>query len=372
MAKPRSRKPRSRGTVADGPLHPDDLVAREAARQAEAPARTGVKSLQRGGLIVSALGKTAAGAGLRPARDVPGGYVGDPDARLISGAVGRTSGRLPLKAASGRGASSTSAKRPRGVEHSYLPRIAPRWTRPMLRSPSGGLVQPEKVYGSDDRTTFWPSGYPWHCAGRIFTWTDPSATSWAWSGSGVLVGPRHVLTAGHVCPWGANPWMMLFVPGYYDGQPVPNVNSYVSDYRGWDTDEQVTAWDMAILRLYDPLGDQLGFFGSKLYSSSWQGQSVWSLIGWPQSIGNAQRPTWQGSIPTIDDDPDGNAVEIEHQGDSTPGNSGGPFYAFWPDNFPYVIGAHSGAQVTSDEDNNVAAGGQAMVDLIIWGHQNWP
>ena len=60
--------------------------------------------------------------------------------------------------------------------------------------------------------------------------------------------------------------MMAFVPGYYDGHPVPKVDSYVSDYRGWYTGN-VSGRDIAILRLYDPLGDQLGWFGSKLYES---------------------------------------------------------------------------------------------------------
>ena len=165
--------------------------------------------------------------------------------------------------------------------------------------------------------------------------------------------------------------MMVFVPGYYDGHPVPKVDSYVSDYRGWYTGN-VSGRDIAILRLYDPLGDQLGWFGSKLYESHWQDQPIWSLIGWPGSIDNAERPTFQGWFPVLRSDVEKNALELLHQADTTDGNSGGPLYAFWPDGYPYVIGTHSGTDLTENKDFNAAAGGQAMIDLIRWGLANWP
>ena len=67
-------------------------------------------------------------------------------------------------------------------------------------------------------------------------------------------------------------------------------------------------------------------------------------------------------------------MQLEHQGDSTRGDSGGPFFSFWPDGFPYVIGTVSGGEsITGDgaEDNNICAGGKAIVDLIKWGLANW-
>jgi len=67
-------------------------------------------------------------------------------------------------------------------------------------------------------------------------------------------------------------------------------------------------------------------------------------------------------------------MQLEHQGDSTGGDSGGPFFSFWPDGFPYVIGTVSGGESLTGkeaEDNNICAGGQAIVDLIKWGLANW-
>jgi hypothetical protein len=79
----------------------------------------------------------------------------------------------------------------------------------------------------------------------------------------------------------------------------------------------------------------------------------------------------------LDDDEDGDAQEIEHHGDSSPGQSGGPMFGFWDDG-PHAIGTTSGGEAISgflgigSEDNNIAAGGGAMVDLIKWAQANWP
>jgi hypothetical protein len=175
-----------------------------------------------------------------------------------------------------------------------------------------------------------------------------------------------------MCPWTSKVWKMVFVPGYFDGQPVPKVDSYVSDYRGLNTGN-VSGRDRALLRLFDPLGDQLGWFGSKEYESRWQDLSVWGLIGYPGAIGDAQRPTLSGPFPVLRSDADRNhALELLHRGDTSEGNSGGPLYSFWPDGFPYVVGTHSGTDLTENKDFNAAAGGRAMVDLIRWGLANWP
>jgi V8-like Glu-specific endopeptidase len=70
-------------------------------------------------------------------------------------------------------------------------------------------------------------------------------------------------------------------------------------------------------------------------------------------------------------------MELEHQGDSTAGDSGAPFWATWSDNFPYSIGVVSGGEYQYEakehgyEDNNICAGGQAMIDLVNWAHTNW-
>lgn len=273
-------------------------------------------------------------------------------------------------------ATSTEPSRPDWTGMSFQPRPASRFVRrqPMSRI-DGRVVEPYYgVYGIDDRQVYYPSDYPWSLTGRVFTWTNwASGGSWDWWGSGVLVGPRHVATAGHVVPWGASSWAMLFVPSYWDGASVhgAGAQSYVSDFNGWDTNNSVAAHDLAVLRLYEPLGSSLGWMGTKVYDPGWQGGAYWTLTGYPAMV-TSERPSYQSSIPVLHHDDDGDAKELEHQGDATGGDSGGPFFGVWDDG-PYSIGNTSGGEIEAGgEDNNVEAGGKAMVDLVQWALTNWP
>ena len=47
---------------------------------------------------------------------------------------------------------------------------------------------------------------------------------------------------------------------------------------------EVCAYDMAILRLYTPLGNNLGWFGGKVYDDDWEDEPYWGLIGYPIDI----------------------------------------------------------------------------------------
>jgi hypothetical protein len=181
-------------------------------------------------------------------------------------------------------------------------------------------------------------------------------------------------------PWGSSNWKMLFIPGYYDGASSAGtgVQSWISDAHGWNTGG-VAAHDMAITRLYTPLGNSLGHFGSKTFDDGWEGPGYWELIGYPAAVAGGQRPSYQSGIPVLDTDNDGDAKEIEHHGDSTGGDSGGPFFSFWADGYPYVVGTVSGGETISggflgigNEDNNICAGGKSLVDIIQYGLTTWP
>jgi hypothetical protein len=150
-------------------------------------------------------------------------------------------------------------------------------------------------------------------------------------------------------------------------------------------DDALQAFDVAVMKLYDPLGDPLGWFGTRSYSSDWEDQAMWTLVGYPGEaagvVSNGERPTIQNGISVIDDDPDGSFAEIEHRGDASPGNSGGPLFGTFPDG-PYAIGVHSGDEYrTIDiplvptivaENNNVAAGGAGMVNMVRAAQTDWP
>ena len=289
------------------------------------------------------------------------------------------------------GAEAEALPRPKGVDAQtadvephvpkwsgvdYHPKIsAARVVRPFRRA-SRKRVEPHGyIFGPDDRQVYYPSGYPWRCIGIVQAWTNPGNPSPSWYGTGALVGRNVVLTCSHVCPWGASPWMMRFIPAYYDGVSLQGigVSSYVQSYRGYEDHGQGD--DMAVLKLYTPLGSNLGWFGSKTYNDDWEDGHYWTKCGYPSAVASGQRPSRITWFPVIDDDSDGAGVELEYRADASGGDSGGPVFGWWSGQ-PYVIGTHSGGEEEyhfpfSIVKNNVAAGGSALPNLIIWAHNNW-
>jgi V8-like Glu-specific endopeptidase len=268
----------------------------------------------------------------------------------------------------------------------YHPKVAARPAQRRLRRFDGSRVTPtanqEFTYGPDDRQIYYPSGYPWQCIGKVDIYPNSEAANPTKWGSGVLIGDRIVLTAGHVAADIDNPndWMMRFTACMYNGSSVVGGGgvSYVSDSQ-WFGDG-VSGHDIGLLRLYEPLGTSLGYFGAKTYDSSWNNGNYWILAGYPYDIAGAISPSRQFGIAVLDEDGDiiGGA-ELEHHGDTASGDSGGPFFGFWAnDPIPYAVGTTSGHETiggpswTGGEDNNIEAGGSLMVQAIAAARQNWP
>ena len=113
-------------------------------------------------------------------------------------------------------------------------------------------------------------------------------------------------------------------------------------------DRSKPAFDFAVLRLQDRLGDDLGYFGAKPYDDGWNDGNYWTLVGYPGAIANGQEPSFQMGISFHDDDEDsndhGDAMELETQdGDASPGDSGGPMFGVWDDG-PYIVAVLVGAE----------------------------
>jgi Trypsin len=298
---------------------------------------------------------------------------------ILLGLPGRTGARLSRE-------ELTQTKPPSG----YLEAHRPEWAdviyhrklsggnfhKPMRRF-NGRRVWPHGyVFGPDTRQPFYPSGYPNQCIGRIFVGSDGAFQE---SGTASLVGKNVIVTAGHMIPWGASSWMAKFVPAYYNGASTlgPNVYSYCEQYRGYNPGDSGKAHDIAVLKLYDPLGEMLGFFGCQTYDDNWNDGNYWTMVGYPLAVANAEQPSFQSGISFHDDDEDGDAMELETDNNaSTPGDSGGPYYHWWSDGFPYIVGVDSGGEEEyqapfTTQDNNIAAGGAALTNLIAWANSNW-
>ena len=192
-----------------------------------------------------------------------------------------------------------------------------------------------------------------------------------------MISHNTIITAGHVVPWGDSPWWMRFVPAYYDGVSLHGVGveSYVSDAYGYDVHGNVVGYDWAVCKLYNPLGNSLGYFGYNTYDDNWEDKPYWSIIGYPGAVAGGNRPSFQGGITVEDDDEDSHdGQELETEADLTPGNSGGPMFGWWG-NDPRIIGVVSGQEDSEflwfGERDNVIAGGPGFCNFISWARSNW-
>ncbi|MBB5317390.1 trypsin-like serine peptidase [Tunturibacter empetritectus] len=275
--------------------------------------------------------------------------------------------------------------RPEWADQIYHPKMVTRMPRPTMRRKNGDRVTPLYIWGQDARQPFFPSGYPLQCIGKLLIYTDPYSFVPSEFGTGALVGPDIVLTAAHCVPWNSNPAMIQFIPAYFEGVSTlgSNVSSYVVDASTYvdNLSNPAPAFDYAVLRLQDRLGDSLGYFGAKSYDTGWNDGNYWTLVGYPGDVAGAEQPSSQSGISFHDDDEDsndhGDALELETEnGDANHGDSGGPMFAFWDDG-PYIV-----AVLVAEEEeyffwpfttelNNVASAGPAMIQLIQWARNTW-
>jgi hypothetical protein len=269
---------------------------------------------------------------------------------------------------------SFTSHRPDWVDAMPVPQLKLTPAAAAMRRFTGRYVRPLWVYDSA-RYAFRDSSWPWGLVGRIFN-------NQGFSGTGSLIGDRLVLTAGHMVPWGDSPWWIRFVPAYFNGTSLygAGVESYVSDARGYDVHGNVTGYDWAILRLYEPLGSSLGYFGYNGYSGDWNDLAVWANIGYPGDIDNAEEPAFQKGFTINDTDGDDNGgEELETENcDLNHGNSGGPIFAWWNNGTdPRIVGVVSGEETEysfpfSTRNDNVFASGDGFTSLCAWGRANWP
>jgi hypothetical protein len=132
--------------------------------------------------------------------------------------------------------------------------------------------------------------------------------------------------------------------------------------------------------LYEPLGSWLGYFGYNSYSDDWNDLPVWSNIGYPGDIDNAEEPAFQQGFTINDTDGDDNGgEELETENcDLYFGNSGGPNFAWWNNGTdPRIVGVVSGQETEykfpfSTRNDNLFASGDGFVNLCAWGRSNWP
>jgi peptidoglycan hydrolase-like protein with peptidoglycan-binding domain len=237
--------------------------------------------------------------------------------------------------------------------------------------PGTELYQPTTVFPPEDRRVFQDTSYPWSTAGRV---DIPGNFC-----SGVMVGPRHMLTCSHGIKWnsdGTAGWVK-FTPSFFDGGVPPfgdamGIRVYfmkkVDPSDLIDRDEARS--DYVVVVLNSRLGDVTGWMGSRSYSDSWDGEPFWSHIGYPFDLNSGQRPTFQPSISLDGAFFDSNSRKrIFHKGDVFGGQSGGPFFAWWKgETYPSVVAVQS----SQNSSENTASGGSDLLTLISKARADFP
>jgi S1-C subfamily serine protease len=271
-----------------------------------------------------------------------------------------TAGRIP----------GHPSHRPEWMDVRFTPKTGLRPKTPTMRDKKGRKVKPLTVFPGDARQVLFDTSWPWLLSGKIIN-------SDGQSGSGVLIGDRLVLTARHVMPWNSiasGNWWMKFTPHYFDGTE-PFGSSYVSDARHYGTDDSDfnLSHDYAVLRLFEPLGNRIGYIETTSFDDGWRGLNVWSNIGYPFDVAGGERPAVQNWQPIEDDYEDDDGQTLETEASLNHGNSGGPFFA-WFENGTQVRACgvvSSEVSFNGDADNSVS-GGDNLVNIVDWARANWP
>lgn len=233
-----------------------------------------------------------------------------------------------------------------------------------------GQFQATTIFPPDQRYIFSDTSFPWCTTGRV-------GTGGGW-GSGTLVGPRHLLCASHMMTWNPDNTVnqVTFVPSYFDGNAPFGSSGIIHWYAyrkvvGPTLSTSDIEEDYVVLVLDQRLGDLCGWMGTRGYDQAWDGLAVWDHIGYPGDLAGGARPSFQGAIAIdvaipiwaqADED-------LWHQADVWPGQSGGPFFAWFDgEPWPRVCGVQSGqnAQINS------AGAGTYISGLVNQARNDFP
>jgi V8-like Glu-specific endopeptidase len=183
-------------------------------------------------------------------------------------------------------------------------------------------LDPLLVFPPDRRFVYFDQNYPWRCVGRIVV---PGGI-----GSGVLVGPRHVLTASHVMNWSA--LAAQFTANQFDSSNMDSSSAtFVWHYdKISDVNSDTVEQDYVVLVRGTPLGETLGWLGAREYDDDWDDEPYWSSIGYASDMGGMDRPVFQDEIVMEEEDGGDMMVMTTTTGDFVSMQSGSPVFGWWP------------------------------------------
>lgn len=227
----------------------------------------------------------------------------------------------------------------------------------------------ESVIGTDERVRITNTAeYPWRCICSLLMTANTGAM---YIGTGWLVAPRLLLTAGHcVFMSDENGWVSKIevIPGR-DADQRPYGSVVATDFRstvGW-TQSGDSNYDYGVIMLPEAnrLGDQLGWFGYASRADDYLPGITINLAGYPGDGGPAgvDGTQWYDSrrIESVEE------RQITYVADTYGGQSGAPVWEMTSDGSRYGVAIHTFG--TSVHNGGTRITGEVFDNIVTWAGQ---
>jgi len=199
---------------------------------------------------------------------------------------------------------------------------------------SESICKPEALLASKDRRTKInkPGEYPWRVHGQVEM--EYTADNETYIGSGTLIGNKYVLTAGHNLydrEKRKPPTVVTFYPGR-DGKTEPwqsKASKFVVHHRYVNERMEGEAQenDIGVITLSEPLGNEVGYFGTIVLDDSEFNNLMFNITGYP---GEKNRHMYTAAGKMAMAAPQRLIYDI----DTTGGQSGSAIYSTGPEAAP--------------------------------------
>lgn len=246
------------------------------------------------------------------------------------------------------------------------------WTTSTARAMTPVATQPasvntnpnrETIFGTDDRrlvsntTTF-----PWSAIGQV----QVSYGYDVYVGTGAMIGRYLAVTCGHVAadPSLGTPTSIYFIPGQTStAQPFGQIKvTQVIPSAQWQA-YQDDGYDIAILVLDQPIGDQTGYFKIAVQPDAFFDSQPIEDAGYPTDKGGMDMYTVSG----VSSGMQGNVMF--HDLDTEPGQSGSPvWYGDAAKGEERLVGLNEGSYLTTTAVGVIERGIAARIDQSV---ANW-